>query len=74
MDNHDESIEDFAVHSPLEAFYQRGIKPKEIKDEIIESLYPYFENKSRLKEYSMTWLTAASHNSWKRQGRCLFVY
>lgn len=58
MKNYDEFIEDFATHSPFEAFYQRGIKPNEIKDAIIESLYPYFENKTRLIEYSMTWLIA----------------
>ena len=58
MINYDEFIEDFATHSPFEAFYQRGMKPSEIKKAIIESLYPYFENKTRLIEYSMTWLIA----------------
>ena len=59
MTDYAEFIKEFSAHSPFEAFYKKGIQPEEVKAAIIETLAPYFENKERLQEYSMTWLVAS---------------
>jgi hypothetical protein len=58
MTDYTEFIKEFSTCSPFEAFYKKGIKPEEIKAAIIKTLSPYFENKARLDEYSMSWLIA----------------
>ncbi|RJO61020.1 hypothetical protein C4544_03905 [candidate division WS5 bacterium] len=56
MSDYDEFIKEFSSASPFEVFYDKGIKPEEIKAAIIETFDPYFENKDRLEEYSTIWL------------------
>jgi hypothetical protein len=67
MINPKKFIDDFSESSPFEVFYENGIKSEDIKQGIIETLAPYFQNHDRLVKYSMTWLITGWVNFLKLQ-------
>lgn len=46
-------IEHFDEASPLSLFYEFGLLPNEIKESIIDTFSPYFENKQNLERYAV---------------------
>lgn len=67
-------IEAVRSESPLLEFFRAGIKPEEIKEQIISDFDPYFRNKDNLFKYSMTYLVSDwilynkyRDNSWFKQ-------
>ncbi|RYM33299.1 hypothetical protein ERX46_10160 [Brumimicrobium glaciale] len=47
-------IEHFDEASPLSLFYEFGLHPNEIKESIIDTFSPYFENKQNLERYAVS--------------------
>jgi len=69
--------------SPLFKMIQMGVKPKEIKEAVIESLEPYFDNKDILEQLAVKLLVPESINLLKLQKdewffkmfkKCFFTY
>ena len=60
-------IDEFSAHSPFEVFYENGMSPDDIKQGIIESLTPYFQDHDRLVDYSIKWLITGWVNFLKLQ-------
>lgn len=51
-------INDFYENSPFEMLYENGISPDDLKNSIINTYRPYFNNQERLNEYAIDWLVS----------------
>lgn len=58
---------------PFLKIIEPGLKPEDIKEAVIESLEPYFENKDILKQFSIGCLVPESINLLKLQKKAGFL-
>lgn len=72
MKKYERVISTIKEESPLLKIIQIGLKPEEIKEAVIESLEPYFDNKDILEQFAIEALVPESINLLKLQQDKLF--
>ena len=73
MKKYERVISTIKEESPLLKIIQIGLKPEEIKEAVIESLEPYFDNKDILEQFAIEALVPESINLLKLQQDKLFL-
>jgi len=83
MKGYERIISAIREESPLFKMIQMGVKPKEIKEAVVESLEPYFDNRDILEQLAIKVLVPESINLLKIKKdkwlfemfeKCLFTY
>ena len=83
MRGYERIISAIREESPLFKMIQMGVKPKEIKEAVVESLEPYFDNRDILEQLAIKVLVPESINLLKIKKdkwlfemfeKCLFTY
>jgi len=83
MKSYERIISAIREESPLFKMIQMGVKPKEIKEAVVESLEPYFDNREILEQLAIELLVPESINLLRIQKdkwlfemfeKCLFTY
>lgn len=67
MKKYERIISSIKKESPFLKMIESGLKPEDIKEAVIESLEPYFENKDILEQFSIRCLVPESINILKLQ-------
>jgi len=83
MKKYERIISNIKEESPLLKMIESGLKPEEVKEAVIESLEPYFDNKGILEQFAIEALVPESINLLKLQKnkwlfrmfeKCLSIY
>lgn len=67
MKKYERVISSIKEESPLLKMIESGLKPEEVKEAVIESLEPYFDNEDILEQFAIETLVPESINLLKLQ-------